>query len=192
MGKFAAAAPALIGAEAAAAGGALAASSAGLSVAAPTAAAVATGVPVAAGGLSVGQALQGAGSVLSGVGSLSQGGAQDAQAAVLDQQAERERELAELRAERQAETNKRIAARQRAVLAAGGVDTTSGSALLVQEELGEDAAFEESITRAGGETRATRLRQDAGMRRIEGASARRSGTFRAGTTLLSAGGELFG
>lgn len=137
-----------------------------------------------------------AGTVLSAAGALYSGAQQkkqsDYQAAVYRQQAERERQIADLNARRIRNENERIAARQRALIAGSGGDLTSGSALLIQSEFAKDAAFEEALAVAGGDTNAIRLEQQAKLTKMEGRSAQTGSYFRAGTTLLKGGVQAFG
>lgn len=63
------------------------------------------------------------------------------QAELARRQAERERQIGAMQAQQQRERSKRTEGTQRALLAARGGDTGTGSALLVQEELAEEGEF---------------------------------------------------
>lgn len=101
------------------------------------------------------------------------------------QQADRERELGKLEAARIRDEGSGRLARTRALLAGRGQDPGEGSALLVQENLAEDNAFDEALALAGADTRAHRLEQDATLAKMEGRSAKRSGYYRAATSLAT-------
>lgn len=119
--------------------------------------------------------------------------------AIIDQQAKREREVANLEAERVKENNDAALGRQRALLAANGVTLNSGTSIMLQSQSARNANFDERLVRAGGVVRATRLEQQAGLERSSGRGAAIGGAFRAGATLLKTGftsgrerGTLFG
>jgi hypothetical protein len=108
-----------------------------------------------------------------------------AQASIMQAQAAREREIANLNADLNAKSNRGILARQRAVMAANGGNPSTGTNLLLQADSAKAAKFDEEMIRAGGETQASRLEQQAGLTRMAGKAAQTGGVFRAGTSLLS-------
>ena len=133
---------------------------------------------------------------LSAVGAVQKGQAADAQAKlqsrVLRQQAESQRQQsaadeADFRARQS-----RLLAQRRAALGASGVDPASGSPLLVSEDFASEVELNALRIRAGGEVRATRLEQQAGLQRFQGRAARTSGFFRGGSLLLTGAGKVFG
>jgi hypothetical protein len=193
-----------ISATAAATAATSASAAAGAAALGPAAAAAASGASVGAatagGGLLAGLTtadylLAGAG-LLSAGGSAMQAGAQadaiEAQAQIERQRADRERRVSAIEALQRRKRNSALLASQRAGLAASGGDLGSGTALLLQTDSAGEAAYEEELIRAGGNTRGTRLEQQARLNQSQAGSTRTSGGFRAGTTLLSTGARMFG
>ena len=123
-------------------------------------------------------------------GALKQGADQAAmskfQAAVAHQQAERDREVAELGADEKRRQGDRLAGTQRARLAASGVDVSTGTSLLLQEDLAAETEFQALLIKAGGETAAASRDVEGKLFRMKGQAARQQSFFKAGTTLLSA------
>jgi hypothetical protein len=76
-------------------------------------------------------------------------------------------------------------------LAGSGV-TSEGTPLLVDDAALDEALLGEATIRVGGQTRATRLEQQAVLSRFRGQAARATGALRAGSTLLTGFGEAFG
>lgn len=146
--------------------------------------------PVTIGALTLGpmEAISAGLGLVSAVGSLSQGAQAQAdsqqRAAIMEQQAAQERELAELEAKNLERENNAFLARARAIQSGGGSANT-GTALLLQAQNTRTARADERLVRAGGDIRATRMRQSAGFERLSGSRARTGSFFRAGTTLLS-------
>ncbi len=132
---------------------------------------------------------------LSAFGTLAQGFAQRQaaafNAAILRQQAERARQAAERDADAFARRQNRVRASARARLAGSGV-TSEGTPLLVDDAALDEALLGEATIRVGGQTRATRLEQQAVLSRLRGGAARTTGALRAGSTLLTGFGEAFG
>ena len=147
--------------------------------------------PVSIGSLTIGpkQAIQAGMGLVGAVGNIMGGQSQEAalerQAVILQEQAKREDVIANMEADRLAEQNSALLGRQRAVAAGNGIDLGSGTSLMLQAQTARDASFDEDLIRAGGDIRATRLRQDAGLTRISARQAGSGGFMRAGTTLLS-------
>ena len=132
---------------------------------------------------------------LAAAGSLSQGYAANKQArfeaSVNEQQAGREREIAvgEERDFRRRQSS--ILAERRAALGGSGVQIDTGTPLLGSEDFAAEVELQARRIRAGGQIRATRLEQEAGLRRAGGRSAQTQGYFRAGASLLSGYGQAF-
>lgn len=133
---------------------------------------------------------------LGAFGAISEG--QDARrqanfiARVNEQQAYRERQIS---AEEERDFRKNASAtlaERRAALGAAGVQLSTGSPLLASEDFAAETELQALRIRRGGETRASRLEQEAAMSRRAGRSARRRSFFRAGSSLLSGGAGLFG
>lgn len=121
------------------------------------------------------------------VGAIQQGKATQAaaefNAATLAQQAQREKEIAGLQAEQFSKAQSRLRSSMLAKRVASGVQLT-GTPVLVDEDAIDEIAFNEALIRSGGEIKATRLQQQAELERFGGRSARLSGLFRAGQSLL--------
>lgn len=150
------------------------------------------------------------GTVISAVGAIQSGQAlssrQDFQAQLSDQQAEITRQQAESErvASRQGEEDFRrqqsfLMARRRAILGGSGVQATTGSPLLGTLDLSRETELQALRIRSGGNIRATRLEQQAGLRsseadlfRSSASSASTAGFLRAGSSLLTGFGTTFG
>lgn len=129
-----------------------------------------------------------AGAALSAYGSVQQGkAAQEAanfEAAINLQQADRERQLAEAAEADFRKDQSRLLAQRRAVLGASGVESTTGSPLLVSEDFVGEVELEALRIRNGGEVSATRLEQQAILTQSGGANAASAANLRAGASLL--------
>ena len=139
---------------------------------------------------------------LSSVGSLAQGrsaqkqanfqaAVQNQQARLQRQQAERQRKLAEIENVQLRRKQSRDLAAARVRLAAGGRETSSGSALLLQEDAAATNEFNALLSKSIGLERAHALENqanlsnfDARLQQMRGSSARQAGLFGAGTSLL--------
>jgi len=147
--------------------------------------------PVTIGALTLGpmEAISAGLGVISAIGSISQGAQAQAdsrqRAQIMEQQAAQEQELAELEARNLEQENNAFLARARAIQSGGGGSANTGTALLLQAQNTRTARADERLVRAGGDIRATRLRQSAGFERLSGSRAQGNSFFRAGTTLLS-------
>lgn len=84
-----------------------------------------------------------------------------------------------------------IAAANRAARAGSGV-TRAGSPKLTERAFASEVALQISKIRRGGESSAAAFEQQARQQRSLAAASKRAGLFRAGTTLLTAGEEVFG
>ncbi|WP_461521173.1 virion core protein, T7 gp14 family [Porticoccus sp.] len=110
----------------------------------------------------------------------------------LDNEATRVRNLGVEQENKQREATAQLQARQRAQLAAQGVDLESGSAELIQEDtrvLGEADALR---IRSNFEDRAVSLGQQGDLVRAGGKAAASAGKFNFGVSLLKAGASLGG
>lgn len=133
------------------------------------------------------------GTVVTAAGAMQQGQqeqqAYNYQADVQEQQAKEERVVAATNEANFIEEQRRNMARRRALLGASGVESSSGSPLLVSEDFAGETALQALRIRRGGEVRATRLEQQAELSRFSGQSARQGGRLRAGASLLTGFGQ---
>ena len=136
-----------------------------------------------------------AGTALAAAGTIQQGVAANKQAklqaGVLSQQATSERQQAEAREGDFRAAQSRAFASRRAALGASGVQSATGSPLLVSEDFAGEVELQALRIRSGGEVRATRLEQQALLNRFAGKSAQTSGFIRGGSLLLSGAGKAF-
>ena len=132
---------------------------------------------------------------LAAAGSLSQGYAANKQArfeaGIRDQQAGREREIAVGEERDFRRRQSAVLAERRAALGGSGVQIDTGTPLLGSEDFAAEVELQARRIQAGGQTRATRLEQEASLRRAGGRSAQTQGYFRAGSSLLSGYGQAF-
>lgn len=135
----------------------------------------------------------GIGAGVAGAVGQGQAGRQQAefQAETMRQQAERERQQAALNEEDFRRSASRVAASRRAAMGASGVDSGSGSPLLTSEDFAGETELQALRMRNGGQVNADRLDQSAGMQKIAGRNAQRSGFTRGGALLLSGAGKAF-
>lgn len=136
-----------------------------------------------------------AGTAVQAVGAISQARVSkkqaSAQAAVQEQQATRERAQAK---SDEADFRRRqalAAGTRRAGLGASGARQGVGSPLLAEEDFASEIELQALRIRSGGDVRATRLEQQAGLTRSSGRAAQTAGFFRAGSSLLSGAGKVF-
>lgn len=136
-----------------------------------------------------------AGAAVSAVGAIQQGKAAkkqaDLQAGILRQQAQRDRQQAAADEEDFRRDQSRLLAARRAALGASGVDQAAGSPLLVSQDFASEVELAALRIRSGGELRATRLEQQAGLQNFQGSAAQRAGFVRGGSLLLSGAGKAF-
>lgn len=97
------------------------------------------------------------------------------QSAVQRQQADRERQIAAAQEEDFRRQQSRLLASSRAARGASGVQSGTGSPLLVAEDFAAETELQALRLRAGGDTQATRLEQQAALTRQGGRSRARSG-----------------
>lgn len=136
-----------------------------------------------------------AGAVIAAAGAIQQGQAQKQQskanARLLDLQAKRTRELARIKEQRQRRDSSRLMGMQRAGFAAGGVNASTGTAALVQQQTARDAEFEALLIRAQGETEASLLEMEAAATRKKGNNQFIGGLFSGGGSLLTGAAGAF-
>lgn len=134
-----------------------------------------------------------AGTVVSAASAIAQGNAQNAMAKYNAKLAERDAEARRRQASMDEELSRSrssaIMSRQRAVMAAAGVDTSSGTPLAIAEQSAEDAEMDALAIRYGGAIGAQRFQEEANLSRMQGRSAKQAGMFRAGSTLLTGFGS---
>lgn len=85
-----------------------------------------------------------------------------------------------------------LQSRQRAILAARGVDINTGTALKVQEDTELIGQINAMRVRQSAEQQASALQQQATLTRAEGRNAKRQGTTKAISTLIGTAGSLAG
>ena len=139
--------------------------------------------------LIAGTAISAVGAVQSGIAANKQG---KLQAGILAQQARSERQQAEAREGDFRAAQSRAFASRRAALGASGVQSGTGSPLLVSEDFAGEVELQALRIRSGGEVRATRLEQQALLSRFAGKAAQTSSFVRGGSLLLSGAGKAFG
>ena len=107
------------------------------------------------------------------------------------QQADRERLQAKSDEEDFRRNQSRALAAGRAGQGASGIDPSTGSPLLVAADFASEVELSALRIRSGGEVRATRAEQQAGLVRQQGRAAGRAGFTRGGALLLSGIGRAF-
>lgn len=110
-------------------------------------------------------------------------------AATMTQQAARDKAISDIQAQQYFQEGRKQLATMRTARLASGVQMT-GSPLIVDEHARDEFAYNWALIRAGGDARATRLVQQAELERFGGRSARLSGMFRAGSSLLQGAGNV--
>ena len=111
-------------------------------------------------------------------------------AKVAEQRAQRERELGVLQAQRFAEEQSRLLARQRAGFGFAGVLPSVGSPLLVQETTAVQGKFQENLIRAGANTTAAGYEAQAKQSRSQAGQELIGAGLRAGSTILGGASKL--
>ena len=112
------------------------------------------------------------------------------QAELARRQAERERQIGAMQASQLREQSKRTEGTQRALLAARGGDTGTGSALLVQEELAEEGEFNARLAENNAAARSSQFEAENVLQQARARQIRSAGLMRAGTTLLSGASDI--
>jgi hypothetical protein len=137
--------------------------------------------------MAVSTAMSVAGAMSAGRAAQSQS---NTQAEILRRQAERERQIGESNAKVQREKNKRLAAKQMALLDATGQDAGTGSALLVQQELAEEGEFNARLIENNAAAQISSLNEQRVLQQMKGSAARKSSLFKAGSALLEGGTNI--
>ena len=106
------------------------------------------------------------------------------QAAAANQRAAYQRQLAAAEEQKKRKEFNSLLGKQRAQLAASGIDISQGSALLAQENSAADAEFEALMIRSTGAARATQLEQSARLSSMRASAANRSANFGLASSLL--------
>ena len=114
------------------------------------------------------------------------------QASILEQNAEAERQAAAASASQFAKDDARDAARLRALICGTGLQSGTGTPLLVQEDRAAESELQRLKILHGGETAATSLRSQGTLARAEGAAARRKGLYEGASRLLTGGANVYG
>lgn len=138
--------------------------------------------------LIAGSAIQAAGAVRGGIAQNKQA---KAQARVERQRATSERTAAAAEEQDARRSLGRDLGTIRARLGASGVDLATGSPVTAMEDFVSEAELAALRIRHGGETRATRLEQQADLIRESGRDARTRGFVRGGSLLLTGAGRHF-
>ena len=138
--------------------------------------------------MGIGKAISAISSIVTGISSYQQA---SLQSKILQQQAATERQKAIAEEEDFRRRQSRVMAARRAALGGAGIDPVAGSPLLASEDFANEVELQARRIRAGGETRATRLEQQAMLDRRSGRSALMGGVFRSGSLLLQGAGKAF-
>lgn len=137
-----------------------------------------------------------AAAVVGAVGAIAAGQAQqqqmEYQATVQQQQANYERQVAASNEQDYRRKSDRLMASRRAIMGASGVEAGEGSPLLVSQDLTGESELQALKIRNGGAVSAGRLEQQAVLSRFSGEQAKTGSYFRAGGSLLQAGGYSYG
>lgn len=99
-------------------------------------------------------------------------------------QAEREQQIGAINAANARRQADALAGTQRATMGGGSRDTSSGSALLIQEDLASEGELNAKRAENNAQAAATNLRANAAMAVASGQSAQTASYFRAGSALL--------
>jgi len=120
----------------------------------------------------------------------------DYKSAVELQQAKRERQVTAVEEEDFRREQSRRLAQRRAAMGAGGFEAGTGSPLLAAEDFAAESELQAQRIRSGGDLRASRMEQQAGLTRTSGMmasrSAKRTGYARAGSSLLTGAVSAYG
>jgi len=134
------------------------------------------------------------GTVVSAIGAIQGGKAErrqaDYQSQILQQKAAQEQLTAQQEEEDYRRRQRHLLAEQRAVLGGSGVLLSEGTPLLLAADAASEIEYQALKVRRGGAIQATRLEQEAQLRRMSGKSAEKSGFMRAGAGLLTGLGTL--
>jgi hypothetical protein len=141
------------------------------------------------GALTLGDVMMGAGALLGTTSALSSSRQMAASskynAALAETQAQYAQQQAQADANAQKEKDRKLMAAQRARMAAGGLDMTSGSPLVVLENTASEADADYRNILANGQMQANYYRSQGALDSLQGSSALTSGWLTAGSTALS-------
>ena len=133
------------------------------------------------------------GAVVSGIGSIVSGVmmAKSAEwnARRMEEEAQRERAAGAVRGMLKEREGERLASRARAVAGAQGAVTTTGTPLLLETEIAEEADFNARVERANAANRARSLENQAIATRFEGKVRKVGSFFSAGSSILGGIGD---
>ncbi len=150
---------------------------------------------IAGASVTVGDALTVVGLATSLVGGMRESSAAQSaantQAEMYNRQATRDRQIGQLNAKRARARGERVAATQRALMGAGGQDLSSGSALLIQDNLASESEFNAKLAESNAEAAVSSKVSEAVLARAKGRNSAQSSLFRTGTALLK-GVSTFG
>lgn len=143
--------------------------------------------------LAIGAGAAALSSAVGAVGAISSGKAQanalEYQAEVTQQQAEQERVASRQEEEDFRRDQARAYATRRAAMGSSGVEMNTGSPLLASEDFASEVELQARRIRSGGELRATRLGQQAGLYESQASSAKTAGFVRGGSLLVGGAGD---
>jgi hypothetical protein len=110
----------------------------------------------------------------------------------LEEQDRRARAVGFLEAEQERKKGEQVMARQRAIFAEGGADTTYGTPLLVQQETAAEAELNARIKQTNREAEGKRYADEAGATRAEGALKASASRMQGAASLLSGFSQFAG
>jgi len=113
-------------------------------------------------------------------------------ASLAERAAARAKKKAALEAQLQRRRNQQVLGRHRAVAAASGVESTTGTPLLVQLDTATESELDALAIKYGGDVEAAKLRSEASMERFRGKIAYKQGQLNAGVSLLQGVGRAYG
>jgi hypothetical protein len=129
-----------------------------------------------------------ASAAMAGVSAIQQGQAASSQAKMQSElyrrQAEREQQIGAINAAAARRQADALAGTQRATMGGGSRDSSSGSALLIQEDLAGEGELNAKRAENNAQAAATNLRANAAMAAASGQSAQSASYYRAGSALL--------
>lgn len=129
-----------------------------------------------------------AGAIYSG---MQQKQAADYNAKVAENQAQSIQNKAMYEEQIHRERVRKILSAQRSVFGASGLDTASGSPLLVREDSAMQGEMDAMAIRYGGDVEAANARSAANLYRMQGRTAQTAGFIQAGGSLLSGGAQVY-
>ena len=106
---------------------------------------------------------------------------------MLERQRRRDEQIGKLNASRVRKDAAKLAGTQRALMAGGGGDQSTGSALLIQTELAKEGEFNAQLAESNAEAAISTRNAQIVLARASGRNARTASFYRAGTALLRSG-----